>query len=100
VLPRRYRSRRLHHVFEFRQSMEFIKLISLLDVDEVNTLAIKVTYNGGATVVINTPIAGDNGFVSLPIDANLYERVQKWRLEKWISLGSYGFESYVMKSWR
>jgi len=62
--------------FEFREPVEFIKLISLLDTKSGNTPEIKITYDGGnKTMIMKTPPTGDNGFVSIPFDTNIYRKV-------------------------
>lgn len=53
-----------------------IKMISFLNNEFKNTPDIKLTYDGGnKTIVFDTPMTGDNGFVSLPINTNVYKTV-------------------------
>jgi len=60
--------------FQFREPIDYIKLISLLDVDE-GSPDIKLTYDAGKTNIFDTPVTGNNGFLSFPFNTFTYKKV-------------------------
>jgi len=60
---------------EFRLPIESIRKISFLDIDGLLTPDLNITYDGGKTVVLDTPATGENGYLSLPLDSKVYRDV-------------------------
>jgi len=63
--------------FDFREPAPFLKMLSILDVDDGTTPEITVTYSSGQTYTHSTVATGNNGFLEVPFNTAVIQNVTR-----------------------